>query len=520
MVRSPRRWPLGFFILIPVGALLFITFCDRAGNTEHPNPSETRRNPPGDLKENNLKTNHEKSSQIDSSKTSGESEVVLKKNPTNPRPETKVDPPIDRLKMRGPRVSDFEKHLRTIERQTRWFKGKKALDKAPFIGIATDYRPRIYPNTRARGSGISYVRRGSQFPVKRAVGGTRCEGGQWYKHGGPGFICTSRGFSVYPRGKVPPYEFVAADPYSPEPYEYAKITDRNALQYRSPPNREERKRAEEIASKGGRLPGYVVRRLDGDATVAIGGTETVAGHVYIRTPSGSFIPKEATERFPVNQMHGEILGPGNRLPIAFVYKEETKVYRIEDGKPVLETIAEKHTRFNVKKTIKNEEGTWVLNPEKYAVRREDVRICRKRKQPSRLRGTNRWIHVDLSEQTIVAYKGETPVFATLISSGIPSRPTPTGFYRINYKQVTTTMSGPCDKYGWYDVAEVPWAMYYRNLYAIHGAYWHEDFGIPKSKGCTNMAPADAKWLFHWTKPNRPVGWHSIRDAGTHVWFSK
>ncbi len=95
----------------------------------------------------------------------------------------------------------------------------------------------------------------------------------------------------------------------------------------------------------------------------------------------------------------------------------------------------------------------------------------------------------------------------------------TGFYRINYKQVTTTMSGPCDKYGWYDVAEVPWAMYYRNLYAIHGAYWHEDFGIPKSKGCTNMAPADAKWLFHWTKPNRPIGWHSVRDAGTHVWFS-
>jgi lipoprotein-anchoring transpeptidase ErfK/SrfK len=62
-------------------------------------------------------------------------------------------------------------------------------------------------------------------------------------------------------------------------------------------------------------------------------------------------------------------------------------------------------------------------------------------------------------------------------------------------------------------------MYYYGTYALHGAYWHNTFGNVRSHGCTNIAPADARWLFHWSEPEVRWGWHArfVRD-GTYVFF--
>jgi hypothetical protein len=78
--------------------------------------------------------------------------------------------------------------------------------------------------------------------------------------------------------------------------------------------------------------------------------------------------------------------------------------------------------------------------------------------------------------------------------------------------------------GPYEVEEVPWTMYYSGGYALHGAYWHDQFGRVRSHGCTNLAPADARWLLRWTDPPLPAGWHSIRpptrDGGTRVYINE
>jgi hypothetical protein len=81
------------------------------------------------------------------------------------------------------------------------------------------------------------------------------------------------------------------------------------------------------------------------------------------------------------------------------------------------------------------------------------------------------------------------------------------------------MRGKDAEKGWYHIAEVPWTMYYRKYYAIHGAYWHEEFGNRRSHGCTNLAPADAYWLFHWALPRRPQDWHSVYKDGTYVYVT-
>ncbi|MEZ4770776.1 MAG: LysM peptidoglycan-binding domain-containing protein [Caldilineales bacterium] len=107
----------------------------------------------------------------------------------------------------------------------------------------------------------------------------------------------------------------------------------------------------------------------------------------------------------------------------------------------------------------------------------------------------RWIDINLSTQSLTAYEGNTPVFNTLVSTG-STFPTPVGTYHIQYKVRSQRMTGPG-----YDLPNVPWVMYFTNRgHAIHGAYWHNNFGHPMSHGCVNMRPSEAEWLYNFT-PN-------------------
>jgi hypothetical protein len=67
----------------------------------------------------------------------------------------------------------------------------------------------------------------------------------------------------------------------------------------------------------------------------------------------------------------------------------------------------------------------------------------------------------------------------------------------------------------YSVADVPWTMYYDGNYALHTSYWHDGFGGPRSHGCINLAPRDARRLYHWSSPDVPPGWVTVYgDAET------
>lgn len=75
--------------------------------------------------------------------------------------------------------------------------------------------------------------------------------------------------------------------------------------------------------------------------------------------------------------------------------------------------------------------------------------------------------------------------------------------------------------GFYEVEEVPWTLYYHRGYALHGAYWHTDFGKVRSHGCTNIAPVDARWIYYWSDPEVPPAWHAVRfqPDTTYVYFT-
>jgi lipoprotein-anchoring transpeptidase ErfK/SrfK len=111
----------------------------------------------------------------------------------------------------------------------------------------------------------------------------------------------------------------------------------------------------------------------------------------------------------------------------------------------------------------------------------------------------RWIQIDLSSQRLFAWEGGTPVHAVIVSTGKPETPTRTGVFEIQSMHPLARMQGAD-----YDVPDVPWTMYYDGGYAIHGAYWHDDFGTPVSHGCVNVAVDHAEWLFNWADLGTPV----------------
>lgn len=114
----------------------------------------------------------------------------------------------------------------------------------------------------------------------------------------------------------------------------------------------------------------------------------------------------------------------------------------------------------------------------------------------------RWIDVDLSNQKLVAYEGDTPVYWVVVSTGLPGTPTVTGQYHIYVKYPAQTMSGP----GYY-LPDVPYVMYFYLGYGIHGTYWHNNFGHPMSHGCVNTPTPDAQWLYNWADVGTLVNVH-------------
>ena len=118
----------------------------------------------------------------------------------------------------------------------------------------------------------------------------------------------------------------------------------------------------------------------------------------------------------------------------------------------------------------------------------------------------RWIDVDLSSQILVAYEGNTPIFDTYISSGTYDHPTVTGQFRIWIKYESQTMDGRLLGYDYY-LEDVPYVMYFYEDYALHGTFWHSNFGTPMSHGCVNMRTSDAQWVFSWAGVGTVVNVH-------------
>jgi len=137
-----------------------------------------------------------------------------------------------------------------------------------------------------------------------------------------------------------------------------------------------------------------------------------------------------------------------------------------------------------------QESRWILTP------RGDFQMPVVSLPPTQ----DKWIDVDLGQQRMAAYFGSEPVFGSLISTGRLATPTPKGTFEIFTKNSIQTMDGRPLGFD-YVLPNVPWNMYFKTHYALHGTFWHDEFGTPQSHGCVNLPTPEAGWLFEWA----PIG---------------
>ena len=192
---------------------------------------------------------------------------------------------------------------------------------------------------------------------------------------------------------------------------------------------------------------------------------------------------------------------------------ETKAPRITKGQQSLA----RHAAFRLTGRLVAADGAKFLETtEHFWLRDRDAILPPATARPHQAQAGEKWIDVNLKTQTLVAYEGDIPVYATLISSGRfnatdPTQDfrTPPGVYRVRDKHLAATMDGDVTNDGPYSIEDVPWVQYFKGSFALHGAFWHDDFGHVHSHGCVNLAPEDARNLFEWTEPHVPENWHGV-----------
>ena len=275
--------------------------------------------------------------------------------------------------------------------------------------------------------------------------------------------------------------------------------------------------------------GVLAKRMVRGFYVAVDNTFNWGGRSWYKTTKGLLAPTERFWRAPGSEFKGvEIDGENWKLPVAWVNgtRKSSATYVIDEE---TQTVTSKGSlkRFQIVQLTGKEielrnhtyhetaDGTWV--------RGDTVRRTTPGERPADVGEHERWIDLDVGQQTLVAFQGDRPVYATLMSSGRESRikakdhRTPRGAWRVREKHITGTMDGDGSAAGDlpYSIEDVPYVMYYEGSYAVHAAFWHENYGVQMSHGCVNLSPLDAKHLFFWADPQIPPGWHGMWSDAEH-----
>lgn len=243
-------------------------------------------------------------------------------------------------------------------------------------------------------------------------------------------------------------------------------------------------------------------------------------NVYYRSTHG-WVADDALDFADPSELHG--IDPreydGDR--IGLVYWPVAIVVSEPNGSETVDTLA----GYDVVSIYEQQPAAgaaWYRIGDSRWIHSKYVRLVTPGLRPARVGENEKWIEVDLSEQMVIAHEGDTPVYATLSATGLPPRwTTVRGLYRIWVKVDAIRMYGGASPADEYRLEDVPWTMFFYQDYGLHGTYWHDAFGAPRSHGCVNLSPADSRWFFEWAEPALPANTDHIlssdENPGTWVW---
>jgi lipoprotein-anchoring transpeptidase ErfK/SrfK len=365
---------------------------------------------------------------------------------------------------------------------------------------------------------------GARLPLYGATRGRGC-GGRWLHVGLEAWICSDAA-ALSPD---PPSDGPAPVASDGLPYRYYFVGKNGASGYTG------LERAGDEAPDEQLDPGFAVATVEERAA---------HGTRWVRTRHGTWIDTSelgaaSPSSFAGEEVHGA--GPGSEgLDFAWVLPGRLNVYSTPNrrGKAASVLTRREVVRWREAKAAAggvlvriSEDG---VSPGRWVDARGLARPTLAAPPPEVRGPDERWIDVDLASQTLVAYEGARPVFATLVSTGVGAPGTDTathkGTFRIWVKLLSSTMANlekpenedahPAAEGLRYSMEDVPYVQFFDKAIALHGVFWHDEFGRVHSHGCVNLAPRDAARLFLFTGPRLGPGLSAVLpsrlDPGTVV----
>lgn len=394
-----------------------------------------------------------------------------------------------------------------------------------------------------------------------------CKGG-WFAIEPRGFVCANDAATLESEANMVALAQPLPARGEPLPFAYAKVKSPAPHYYTKIPSREDMRKVEggeavarieraipdpnldligpaievpPLLAQGGRIPrpiGTAPRlrfwvhtgRADPGTRVAILSHFIAEKRHYVITSQLDLVPLDRLTIVKPSAFHGIELKEGQGLPVGFVRGKAATGYKADDKGNLTQAVAlgPKQAMALTGQERKEKGGTLLETSDGVWVPSTALILLDARKNiPSFVKSDDmRWIDIDIRSQSLVAWQGKKPVYATLVSTGTgflgdpeTTHATPRGVFTIFSKHVSTKMSG--DELGAeYQIDDVPYVQYFHKSYALHGAFWHDSFGQIHSHGCVNLAPADAAWIFEFTSPELPKGWHGAHAAsgGTTVFI--
>ena len=267
-----------------------------------------------------------------------------------------------------------------------------------------------------------------------------------------------------------------------------------------------------IPNPWGKPSGFYLKKVPRGTLIAFTRAFEANGEVWVLSTNLTVVPARGLKRFRRSNFRGVELENGIELPLAWVRRGEPGKWRRTDGR-----LEQTHERWALRSAVAltgtelEQDGARFLETrEGNFVRASNVSVARARKPPRALREKDeKWVHAELRAGLLTLYRGARPVFSTLASPGVKNA-TPSGLERVESKHHVSTLTTENGEPRKFWIADVPWVVYFKRPFAIHTAFWHEDFGEPRSYGCLNVSAADGKRIFEFVDPPLPDGWGSVQ----------
>lgn len=338
------------------------------------------------------------------------------------------------------------------------------------------------------------VQLGTRLPVMGRVMGEGCPGGEWIQIGASAFVCET---------------LVRFSPSGPEGDQLPRLEREGQLTPRMHAF---------VATDGtwayARPRDYFfdrwVESLGRGFGLAIVERRVVDGVDMARTMGGLWVPSRELRWARPSDFVGVTLDEETALTsVAWVIRDNAPLRQRPGGR-----VLERASRLMQVTVVGESRGHYELADGRFVSTRHVARP-RETEPPDEVADGARWIDVDTQRQVVTAYVGERPVYVTAVSTGRRGTETPTGVHRIWVKLAEDDMDDleRDDVSENYAIQAIPWVQYFAGSVGFHAAFWHDRYGHPRSHGCVNLSPRDARWLFEFTQPNLPPGWDAILPHG-------